>query len=366
MRRGLRLNSPLEFRSSREKHRNMPNRALKLRAPRVDDRPLWDVFFGVWGYPAVFVAHELKLFELLSKKPLALAEIAAAQGIARRPAEALLAVCVSIGLIQLRNGCFSLTPLGEDYMLPSSPTYFGWKFDAWRLIYSVWSPDSLRDAVLSDKPQGVFSDPAGVFASWHAEHAAYFTRAMHSASIGPAMVWPRKLDLSRNRVMLDVGGGSGAHSIGAVTVRPKLKAIVLDQPPICTMAREFAEKYGAADRVSTHPADFFSDPYPDADLHFYGMIFHDWPPDRCQFLARKSLESLPSGGRLVIHEMLFNDKRTGPFPVAAFNVDMLVAMPGQQYSKRELSTMLKEVGFRKIEVRPTFGYWSVVTGVKPP
>jgi hypothetical protein len=157
-----------------------------------------------------------------AEKPLGLDEIAAAKGIAGRPAEALLAVCVSVGLIQLRGGRFSLTPLGEEYMLPSSPTYFGWKFDAWRLIYSVWSPDSLRDAVLSDKPQGVFSDPAGAFASWHAEHAADFTRAMHSASIGPAMVWPRKVDLAKNRVMLDIGGGSGAHSIGAVTLRPKL------------------------------------------------------------------------------------------------------------------------------------------------
>ena len=81
-------------------------------------------------------------------------------------------------------------------------------------------------------------------------------------------------------------------------------------------------------------------------------------------LARKSFQSLPPGGRIVIHEMLFNNDRTGPFPVAAFNVDMLVAMPGQQYSKRELSTMLREAGFRDIEVKPTFGYWSVLTGVK--
>jgi hypothetical protein len=38
---------------------------------------------------------------------------------------------------------------------------------------------------------------------------------MHSASIGPAMVWPRKVDLAKNLIMLDIGGGSGAHSIGA-------------------------------------------------------------------------------------------------------------------------------------------------------
>jgi Dimerisation domain len=104
------------------------------------------VAFGVWGYPAVFVAHELKLFELLSDRALALDEVCAMKRIAPRPAEALLAVCASIGLLEFKQGRFSLTPLGEDYMLPSSPTYFGWFFDAWRLIYSVWSPDSLREA----------------------------------------------------------------------------------------------------------------------------------------------------------------------------------------------------------------------------
>jgi hypothetical protein len=44
---------------------------------------------------------------------------------------------------------------------------------------------------------------------------------------------------------------------------------------------------------------------------------------------------------------------------------MLVAMPGQQYSGLELSTMLTEAGFTEIEVKPTFGYWSIVTGRKP-
>jgi hypothetical protein len=197
------------------------------------------------------------------------------------------------------------------------------------------------------------------------EHARDFTLAMHSVSIAPSMVWPRKIDLAKNRVMLDVGGGSGAHSIGAVSVRPKLRSIVLDQPPICAIANEMAQKYGVADRISTQSADFFNDPYPDADLHFYGMIFHDWPPERDRFFARKSFESLPAGGRMVVHEMLFNNDRTGPFPVAAFNVDMLIAMPGQQYSGREVSLMLKEAGFAKIQVKRTIGYWSIVTGVKP-
>jgi hypothetical protein len=44
---------------------------------------------------------------------------------------------------------------------------------------------------------------------------------------------------------------------------------------------------------------------------------------------------------------------------------MLLGTQRQQYSGREISAFLTEAGFREIEVKPTFGYWSIVTGVKP-
>jgi hypothetical protein len=38
---------------------------------------------------------------------------------------------------------------------------------------------------------------------------------------------------------------------------------------------------------------------------------------------------------------------------------------GEQYSGAELSAMLTDAGFRDIEVKPTFGYYSIVTGSRP-
>ena len=202
----------------------------------------------------------------------------------------------------------------------------------------------------------------------HEEQAARartFTRAMHSTSLGPALAWPEMIDLSRHVVMLDVGGGSGAHSIGATLQWPHLQAIVFDRFPVCEVAQEFIAHQGLQSRIETYVGDMWSDPYPAADLHFYSMIYHDWAPEKCQFLARKSFESLESGGHLIIHEMLYQDDKMGPFPVAAFNINMLLWTEGQQYSGRELCTMLTEVGFTEPEVKSTFGYWSIVTGRKP-
>ena len=165
--------------------------------------------------------------------------------------------------------------------------------------------------------------------------------------------------------MLDVGGGSGAHSIGAALKWPDLHAIVFDAAPVCEVAAEFIARYDLQGRIRTHAGDMWNDAFPQADLHFYSFIYHDWTPEKCRFLTRKSFESLPPGGRIFIHEMLYDDAKTGPFPIAAFSMIMLGWTEGEQYSGRDLSTMLEEAGFTNIDVKPTFGYWSIITAGKP-
>ena len=133
--------------------------------------------------------------------------------------------------------------------------------------------------------------------------------------------------------MLDVGGGSGAHAIGAVTHWPHLRAVVFDLEPVCEVAREFIAKAGLQDRIETQSGDMWEDPFPEADLHFYSNIYHDWSREK---------------------------------GAVGFTILMLVwSADGGQYSGRELSEMLTDAGFRQIETKPTFGYHSIVTGVKP-
>src|SRR5271167_4564145 len=100
--------------------------------------------------------------------------------------------------------------------------------------------------------------------------------------------------------------------------------------------------YGLQTRIRTQIGDMWKDPFPSADVHFYSMIFHDWPADKDKFLARKSFDALDPGGRTIIHEMLFNSEPTGVFPVAAFHVTRLLWSEGEQYCGREISSMLRD------------------------
>lgn len=338
-----------------------------IAKPSVDDRAVWEIIFGCETYLGIAVAISLGLFDLFENDiALKLEDVCKARNLSERPASALLSLTCSLGLTEFDkdDATYRLAVLGRHYFLRSSPTYLGGFIEARNNLDNLFSVSSLKKAVLQNSPQAYGSDD--IFKS-HEEQAALarnFTYAMHSVSMGPALSWPSNIDLNKNKTMLDIGGGSGAHCIGALSQWPSLKAIVFDISPVCQIAAEYARQYGLQDRISTHSGDMWTDPFPSSDLHFYSMIFHDWPKEKCEFLAQKSFESLPVGGRIVIHEMLFDDLRIGPPAVAAFNIDLLLWVPGQQYSGRELSNMLERVGFGDLEVKPTTGYWSIVTGKK--
>jgi len=325
-----------------------------------------DIVFGISGYPAILVAHELKLYPLLVERPRTIHEVCDALGIKLRPAEALVSVNAALGLLEESDGRYSLSAVAEDYLLESSPTYFGGYFDMMIRNYPVYSFESLKAAVLTDAPQ--FYGGEEVFRS-HQERddrVRTYTRAMHGTSMAAALAWPEHVDLSGHHRMLDIGGGSGAHAIGAAQRWTHLDFVVFDLAPVCSVAEEFIAQHGLQGRIRTETGNMWEDPFPPADLHLYSQIYHDWPLDRCQILARKSFDSLEPGGLLIIHEMLYDDRKSGPFATAAMNINMLLWYEaGRQYSGQELATLLTEAGFADIQVTPTFGYYSIVVGRKP-
>src|SRR5215471_9757206 len=129
--------------------------SIDITRPRTDDRRVWDVVFGVYGFPAVLLAHKLKLFSLLAIRPRSLSQVCEPLGIKRRPAEAILTAAVALGFLELRNGQYSVTPLTEDYLLDQSPTYFGTYLDLIINNYSVCSLDQLEKAVQTDTAQAM-------------------------------------------------------------------------------------------------------------------------------------------------------------------------------------------------------------------
>lgn len=344
---------------------NSAGNGASITPPTMNDSRMWDFVLGHFSYYMLLTAHKLKLFALLAQKPQTAQAVAIALNLALRPTQAMLTACAAMAFVQVDRGYYSLTKQAEEYLLEDSPTYFGGFLDMVTANHQVNSYESLQKAVLTNSSQVYAS--GDLFES-HQEQAALaraFTVAMHGHSMAAALAWTEIIDLTQHQVFLDIGGGSGAHSIAAALKWQHLQAIVADLPPVCEVATEFIARYGLEARAIAQPIDMWNDPFPAADLHFYADIYHDWTPEQGEILTRKSFESLPSGGRLILHEMLLNDAKTGPATAANYNIAMLLWTEGQQYSEPELVALLNQVGFIEIEVKASKGYWSVITGRKP-
>jgi hypothetical protein len=335
-----------------------------LTQPRHDDTKVVQALDGMMGGLAFLVSYDLKLFQLLARGPQTASQLAAALGIGERPAEALLSVAAAQGFVHCSNDVYKLTPVAEEYLLPESPTYYGPMIDLRMAAMPVYTFETLKHSVLTDVPQAYGGRDVFAANAADSSRAQVFTRAMHSRSMAAALAWPKLLDLSGHRTLLDIAGGSGAHSIGAALQWPHLTATVLDIAPVCSIAEQYVAAEQLSARIHTHSSDMFDDKFPSADVHFYGNVYHDWPVEQCRFLTDKSYSALPSGGRLIIHEMLYDNDKNGPLEAAIYSVVMLLWQRGRQFSGVELTRMLTEAGFIEIEVKPSFGLWSIVSGRK--
>ena len=126
----------------------------------------------------------------------------------------------------------------------------------------------------------------------------------------------------------------------------------------------YIRQFHVHDRLQVQQLDMWKEPFPQGDTFFFGDIFHDWDESHCFILAKKCYHSLSKGGKILLHEMLFCEDKTGPFLTAAYNMKMLLWTQGRQYSFREIQNILHRTGFKKIQQMKGLGNWSLVMGEK--
>lgn len=312
------------------------------------------------------MAYELGLFDKL-KEPKDLSIVAKELNIAERALQAVLSVCCTTGLVTVNNNkLYGLTDISKYFFTDGSPGSLGRligvnvQYAAEALSYNAFKNAVLLNNSVVYEKQDIFK-----VHEQDAKAAENFTCAMHFKSLLASSIWPKVIDLSSHQVMLDIGGGSGVHTIGACKIYPNLKGIILEIPTIGKIAQKYIEEANLRERIGIIDRNMWKDDFPQADIHFYSDIFHDWPLEKNKMLVKKSYEQLSYGGEILIHEIFFNDEKSGPLSAALYNCEMLLWTSGQQLSKKEIFNMLKEVGFKNIQIIPTgLGDFSIAVGKK--
>ncbi len=333
----------------------------------ISPEPLLELGTGYWTSKAFLTACNLKLFSLVEAGNDTLDRLAPALALPERGTRYLLDGMTGLGLLHKAEGRYRTAPVASAYLVEGKPGYMGGLFVT--LDRHFFAPFAdLEEALRGDRPVWPL-DPRGHRVPLTPEQSELFTRGMHGLTSGTGAAFGREWAhrLSGRRHLLDLGGGSGAMSIGAVGHTPGLRATVLDRPVPCAVAREYIAAAGLTDRVDTLDSDMFGNPLPAGpDVHLYSNVLQNHGTERCLGLLQKSFDALPPGGAVVIAEFVLDAGRASPPFPAAFNfLALVVTDGGGTRTYDDYRSWLEGAGFVGIGRQHLLGPTTLVFGTKP-
>ncbi len=314
--------------------------------------PLMQIVTGYWAFKTLAAAVDLDLFGRLAGGRVVTRQQAEKEfGLPERPADLLLAACASLGLLERAGEGYRNTALAEEFLVPGRPHYFGGQVRySDERTYLPWH--RIGEALRTDRPLTWDPDTQeSLFTTADPSMLALFWEAMYSTSSFTARALGEAYDFGAHRRLLDVGGGAGAFPIELCRRYPKLRATVFDLPHVRAKAEEKIAAAGLTDRIGTAGGNFLTDPaLPDGhDVVLLSMILHDWNEAQNRSILARCHAALPSGGAIVISELLLNDERTGPPAAALMGMNMLVETEGgKNYSAAEYTAWLTDAGFTDV------------------
>jgi hypothetical protein len=332
-----------------------------------DDRLIWDTWLSMYRLPIMTVADEVGTLAALSAQSLTVAELASQLSVPGRALGIHLGLLAALGFVERHDGRWRATAATRMWLHPEAPGYQG------PLLHGFRQSQPLHAQLLATlRPEVKAEAHISSAAEWERgelspARAQALTAYMNAHSVAAAKAVGVQPLFSEVHNLLDVGGGSAIFSIEVAKAQPTLRATVMEIATVCAEADRYISAAGQAARVRTQSVNMFTQAWPTGhDAHFLSNILHDWSDETCRILVKKSFEALPSGGRIVLHEMLMNDDGCGPLPAAAFSMMMLLGTRGRQYSVPELRGFLEAAGFTGTEAFSTGGgYYSLVVARKP-
>lgn len=314
--------------------------------PISDVREISNIAYGFIGSKVLFAAVNVKLFDLLAEGPRLLRDLERETGIRENRLGTLLTACTSLGLIENGVDGFRNAPASQQYLVSTSPLYFGdyFRFQIDRQLYPLLM--SLDKALRGAAPAslyGLMEDP---------EEAHYFTRAQHVGSLGPAAVLQKLVDLSGATRLLDVAGGSGAFSITLCRRFAQLRATVLDFATVTKVAQRYISEAGLSDRIQVLEGDALEAEWPtNQDAVLLSYLLSAVAGDAIPRLIQLSYEALRAGGQLLIHDFFVDNDRCGPKGAALWFISFLFNPDAVSFTPGGITGLIEASGFRDVEVR---------------
>ncbi len=329
--------------------------------PRLSTTRLQKLALAYWESAALMAAVELEIFTAIAHGHDTVEQVAKAVGISARNAERLLTALSAMTLLSREGERFANAPDVQRFLVKDSGRYAG----PWMLFTKPRWP---AFGELSTRLRAKTENRLGAYENFSVDDARRYHAATYSIGMGAARLFSRSVDLGGRKLLLDLGGGSGAYSIIATKTYPGLKAIVFDLPPVAVVAREYIEANGSTDRVSAVAGDFTRDDFPSGvDVVVMASNLPQYEPALIKLVVAKAFASLVPGGEMHLIGETLDDDRSGPLSAALWGLNEAVqGSTGMAHTESEVKGYLQEAGFTGMAAHPFVpGVLSRVTGQKP-
>jgi 2-hydroxy-4-(methylsulfanyl)butanoate S-methyltransferase len=316
-----------------------------MSIPITDVRDISRIAYGFMGSKALFAALNLDLFSHLAAKSKPLDDLVRDTGVPLNRLRTILAALTGIGLLAKDGELYRNAPASQRYLVRGAPAYFGdyYRFQIDRQVYPAMT--HIDAGIAGDKDKLAFDSLSGLLSN--ETEADAFTRAQHAGSLGPALMLTKSLDLGASRMLLDVGGGSGAFSIAFCQRFPELKTTLVDFPNVVAVAKRFVSEARLVDRVSYLTGDAVEVVWPQGqDVVLMSYLMSAVAESAFPVLFKKAWQALNPGGILLVHDFMLDDDETGPGLAALWFFQYLASrIDGRSFSAMTLSQMLVGLGF---------------------
>ena len=259
---------------------------------RLDTTRLQKMAQAYWESAALMAAVELEVFTAIAHGHDTVPAVARTVGISERNAERLLTALTAMTLLSRDGERFTNAPDVQRFLVKDGERYAG----PWILFTK---PRWTAFGELSERLRRREETTLGQYTEFSVDDARRYHAATYSIGMGAARLFSRSVDLTGRKLMLDLGGGSGAYSIVATKTYPGLKAIVLDLPPVAVVAREYIAANDAADRGSTVAGDFTKSDFPQGvDVVVMASNLPQYEPALIRLVVGKAFAALVPGGEM--------------------------------------------------------------------
>jgi hypothetical protein len=340
-------------------------------AVKLDPSHIMNVGMGFWASKTLLTAVKLNIFSLLAVRPLTAKEIKFEVCMHQRGLYDFLDTLVALGFLQRKGNkgtaVYSNSAESDMFLDKNKLTYIGGILEmANNRLYPFWN--YLEEGLRTGTPQNeVRTGRRPMFEELYSDvdRTREFVNAMSGIQTGNFVRFAHEFDFSGYNTLCDIGGAGAMLCAHVAAHNPHIKCISFDLPQVSPIAMENISRMGLAERVNVVSGDFFTDPFPAADVITMGNILHDWGTSDKKKLVSKAFDALPKGGSFVVIENIIDDERRENAFGLMMSLNMLIETPeGYDFTAADFNEWAMEAGFSRTYVMPLTGPSSAVVAVK--